>query len=571
MRVRVPALIAEARLRASAAAPHLATGRRIAEARLDRQMTQTRLAHSIGVNLWTIDRLERGEVDPSGFLLPIADATGKPLQWFESNNEPRVPEESRIRSTEPLSSEAAGGRRLVLGTIVVLVTIRFFTEVFSVLPGAAAFADIPLLMLLSFAVVTRKRGTDSSGRTQSTATFLIPAVLFLAIATVSAVANLSRVEPAPALVFLYGFLAPVLFYYATYRLWPPGESRALSRTLVALGVLQFAVVVVVDLPRFAAEGNPDEISGTFGNNAYQLVFFLIIFATLVAGIATFEKGRTAARFAPLLLVSTFIVIFLAQYRALLVATAISVVAAGMLLSSVRGRGFMTAAVALMALVLGFSYVASHFPTTKFAPTVTAIRANPGEFISGRLVPFREALRLYGDSPQFIPIGTGPGTYSSRAWEIFAGVGNPANAEGSEQQYASALTGGRAYRTDVSDKYILPHIAFAESVLGSKALKSPFSTYTSLLAEVGLTGFLTVTFIYLLGLTRAVKSAVGIMRIAEPGDALPALALATAVAFLLLLQMAFLENWWEVARVTVPTWMLLAVVTKELDSRGRRAR
>ncbi len=44
-------------------------------------------------------------------------------------------------------------------------------------------------------------------------------------------------------------------------------------------------------------------------------------------------------------------------------------------------------------------------------------------------------------------------------------------------------------------------------------------------------------------------------------------LATAIAFLTLVQMAFLENWLEVTRLTFVAWAMLAVSAKELDARG----
>jgi hypothetical protein len=52
------------------------------------------------------------------------------------------------------------------------------------------------------------------------------------------------------------------------------------------------------------------------------------------------------------------------------------------------------------------------------------------------------------------------------------------------------------------------------------------------------------------------------------DPLPALAIACTIAFVVLVQMAFLENWLEVVRVTIPAWVLLAVVLKEYGARSR---
>ncbi len=74
----------------------------------------------------------------------------------------------------------------------------------------------------------------------------------------AAVANLSRVDIAPALVFVYGILSPLLVYGAVRRLWPVGRALAASRLLVALGTVQLVVVAAIDIPRFASAKNPDD-------------------------------------------------------------------------------------------------------------------------------------------------------------------------------------------------------------------------------------------------------------------------------------------------------------------------
>ena len=74
-------------------------------------------------------------------------------------------------------------------------------------------------------------------------------------------------------------------------------------------------------------------------------------------------------------------------------------------------------------------------------------------------------------------------------------------------------------------------------------------------------------VYLAALLRSFRTARQLIVHATPGDPLPALALATTIAFLTLLQMGFLENWLEVTRITFIAWITFAVVTKELDARG----
>jgi hypothetical protein len=368
------------------------------------------------------------------------------------------------------------------------------------------------------------------------------------------------------LVFLYGFVAPFAFFTAVHRLWPVGNALSASRLLVALGVTQLVVVALIDLPRFLESRNPDVISGTFGTNAYQLVFFLLVFIALLAGIFTLEPRRSAARAAPILVGLSLLTIFLAQYRALLVATAVCIVTIGLLLGR-RGRGLVTAAVVVGAFVATLSFVASAFPNLRFAPTIETFQRSPGFYAAKRLETFSIIGDLYTESPQAIVAGTGPGTFSSRAWSTFARA-ESASASNVAGGYVTALTGGSLYRTDVSERYVLTALQQPGGSL--RAVTSPFSSYTSLLAEVGVLGFLLIVFIYLRATAHAIRMAFRSVARAIPGDPLPAVLITSAIAFIALLQMAVLDNWFEVARVTLPSWALLAIAAKEYHARTQES-
>jgi hypothetical protein len=106
------------------------------------------------------------------------------------------------------------------------------------------------------------------------------------------------------------------------------------------------------------------------------------------------------------------------------------------------------------------------------------------------------------------------------------------------------------------------------VQGSHAVSSPFSSYASLLAEVGVLGFAIIVGIYLIAVQHAWRMSRSVLSGASLGDPLPALALATTVAFLTLVQMALLENWLETTRVTFIAWAMLAVCLKEFDARDQ---
>jgi hypothetical protein len=377
--------------------------------------------------------------------------------------------------------------------------------------------------------------------------------------------NLSRVEVGPVLVFVYGFLAPVGIYTAVYRLWPPGHARAVTRLLVFLTVVQLLVVAGIDLPRFLRTDNPDEISGTFGTNAYQLVFFLLTALGALAGIFTFERGRLAARAAPFLVVLALVAIVLAQYRALLLSTALTIVVIGLLLGGGRARAWVALGIAAVSFVMVLQFVASNLPFLKFGTTLSTIQTNPTYYASERFAALSTVGTLFSDNPRFIVTGSGPGTFSSRGWQTFANAGSESrsNVQG---RYVRLLGTNEPYSTDVSERYIQSRQQTRLVIEGSGAVTSPFSSYTSLMAEVGVLGFLCILGLYIAATLRALSMARDGIRRAQTNDPLPAILVATSVAFVLLLQMAVLENWLEVTRVTFIAWALLAIGSKELAAR-----
>jgi transcriptional regulator with XRE-family HTH domain len=546
---------------------HAEIGVRLAEARRGAGMTQTDLARRLGVSLWTVEQLELGRGDFAAHERGITNATGTQPNWFREaipTSEQAPPHEhSTRRRVRRLAFRRQSGRDLVLVSISLLVLIRFFTEIVPILPRAANFIDIPLFVILALAGLLRSRSFRGAG--SAYIGFAVPVFLFLALCAFAVTLNPSRVEPGPVLVFLYGFLAPIGVYAAAYRLWPAGNALRLSRLLVALAAVELLVVFLIDLPRFISSSNPDVVSGTFGTNAYQLVFFLLVVTGLIAGIFTLEKGRLAARFAPLFFVLLLGTILLAQYRALLVTTGFTVILiAALLRSSVRG--VLSAALVGLSLVFTFSYVASHFPILRFSSTLSTLKTSPGFYASKRLHAATAVGNLYSDNPRFMITGTGPGTFSSRAWGTFA-FATSRSRSNVQGRYVAALTGAKTYQTDVSDKYVLP--TYGTTVIqGSTAVTSPFASYLSLLAEVGLPGFLLLVGMYFWATARALKLTAKSLRRRAPRDPLPALLLACSVAFTVLLQMALFDNWLEVTRLTFLSWMLLAVCSKEIDERAR---
>jgi hypothetical protein len=283
---------------------------------------------------------------------------------------------------------------------------------------------------------------------------------------------------------------------------------------------------------------------------------------LVAGIYTFESKRLAARLAPFFFVATLLTILLAQYRSSLLTLATTALLIAVLLGFLKVRGAVVSVIIAVTIALSLSYVSSLYPELKYTSTLSTLTSEPGLYVSKRLGIVGDIGSLYTDNPRFIVTGTGPGTYSSRAWYTFQPAGK------SKKGIGFQTAGKQGYQTDVSRKYVEPRLGrtTAESVGGSYAVTSPFSSYTSLLAEVGIAGFVAMVLIYGGAFLAATRMTIRSLRRPSPQDPLPGLLLACTAGFFILLQLAVLDNWWEVTRLTFILWALLAVATKEFSAR-----
>lgn len=461
------------------------------------------------------------------------------------------------------------GRNLVLITLISVVVVRLFTDVLAVAPRFLNFIDAPLLGILFLYAIVGPNGKVQKDRLSSP--FRLALGLLLLICLISTLTHLERVAAGPGMLFVYGYVSPLLIYFVVLKIWPPGQAGALVDTLISLGILQLLIVTFVQLPRFFGAGNnPDFITGTFGENPYQLVIFLLIFGSLVAAMSVYQPRHLAARLKIPLMLGSFLVIFLAQFRAFLVTVALVVVVTGLLIrqrtrwhTNARIRGIVTATTTGATLAIGFTFVAIVYPEHKLLPTVGLLGEQRSAVLAGKLSGAKNVWRLYQDEPSAVVAGTGPGTYSSRAWRTFSviGTGQTVDAAGA---YASRFLGQERYRTDVADKYVLPQLGAA--LFGSEVLAQPWSSFLSLLAEVGLGGFLVVTGAYAVAFLRCRQMLKHTLRYSRSGDPLPGLLVATAVAIFVLVQAALLDNWLESTRVTFLAWTCLAVCTKEFSAR-----
>ena len=541
------------------------TGQRLAQARRSAGLSQRGLADRLGVPIWGVEQMESGKADPAPYLTEISALTGQPLTYFlVPARQARGDEEVIVEDLGEETTDTIPRRFLVLGALTVLMLIRFFTETIDLFPKWWTFVDIPIFVAILLFAIGAQTWRQPPPQLRA---IVALAVLLIGIIGVSVMTNLGRLEAAPAAVYIYMVLSPVAWAVAIYRLWPGGNAALVTRWLFLIGVIEVVVVLLFNIPLFLSMRNPDVISGTFGENGYQLVLVLFVIISSLAGVLAYDRKRPVARFAVPAIIAFSLIIFLVQYRTLLVTLALSVMLIGYFMRG-RARSVLVGATLVMVIAGAFYAVSSSFSELKYQQVQDiAQQGGPMVFIDARLGVASDVVNLYADNPRYVLTGTGPGTFSSRAWRTFGVADNPEKTVAGN--FVQRFTGGEVYRTDVSDQYTVPRLRAQEVIGGSVQLTQPYSSYTAAAAEVGMGGLILLGAIYIIAFMWAAKITQAAVRERLPSDPIVPIALAATVAFFVLLQLGALENWLEVTRMTFFAWALLAIAAKERQTRLER--
>ena len=173
--------------------------------------------------------------------------------------------------------------------------------------------------------------------------------------------------------------------------------------------------------------------------------------------------------------------------------------------------------------------------------------------------------MFAENPETIILGTGPGNFLSRANYTFnyeinikdKGVGGIIK-EVFGIKYASF--------SDYHYKYVYNSIS-REVVLGTFQLSNPASSYLSALTETGIIGGITIITLYVFLIFKSIRF---FRNIREKRPEYIPLSIALIAASTYVFQLAFLDYYWEMARVTLPLWFLFwavktAAFSKSIDN------
>ena len=454
----------------------------------------------------------------------------------------------------------------VIFFFVVLLTSRFFSETLAVLPKAMDIVDlavIPLLLVFSL-LSSDNRGVDLGLHRRI---FRLVCV-FTLLWAISWAANLDRVIYPAAVLFLFGMLEGPLLFLALNRLIRNKRKFGLqmARIIGIMVLVEAAAVIFVNIPIFAATGNPDVISGTFGNNPYQFSAFLIVMGGFYLGrMRVSTKSIIYGVVIQIFIFGTFILL---QWRT---ATPAFFASYLVLLGILYGRRILRLSLIVAVLAAIGYYIFSFIQTSDLNlkyEDLAVIYENPTSLADiGKVLSYVNTVEMYSEEPTTILVGSGPGTYVSRANYIFSIEASAEKTKG-VSQIIRAVFGDEPYSTEVSNRFIRP-LYDMEARFGSMQSNNPASSVLAAGAETGIPGLVVIGMIYGAVLINAIRFLRYSLSILD--RQLISLSSALVIGTVYLCIICLLDNYLEISRVTLPVWLLLWTVSVLVrDQRVTRA-
>jgi len=441
---------------------------------------------------------------------------------------------------------------------------RFLSEKIGFLPKEVDLINFPFATLLIFFLIIRI-GVKTRHKKFTIEEKKIYKVLFIFVlfAILSMIVNYDIIFLPASILFFLGFLEGPILFIALSHLVSRRDKFILQvkKLFIFLFWLNVFIVLFIDLPMFIITGNPDLISGSYGNNTYQFSMLLLIMGGLLFGENYLTRRKFVIVFFTQLLI--LFIFYLSQFRSGLPFFLLAYV---VMISLLYGKRIVRAVLLYSLIMIVFVFLLSFlikrdyvFGNLKYDDLIVLL-SHPEEATEfGKIQAYFFSAEMFKDNPHLFLFGVGPGGYLSRANYTFSteiataiyrqkGVANIIrNTFGISEPYTNDFI--RRYRGRISN----------EMFYGSYQLSNPQSSYLSLITEIGLIGgvFFISLYFYLL------KKSIEYFRIIkEHSTEYIPISIALVGSIVYLLGLAFLDNYWEMARVTLPVWLLFWTVANK---------
>lgn len=438
------------------------------------------------------------------------------------------------------------------------LTSRFFSEKLKILPKSLDVINYPLCLLLliflGFSIKNRKVKISDETKFILWSFFIVTLTFILSI-----LFNSRRILPEGTLLFYIGFMEGPILYLALDKLTKNTEKllNNINRIFLYLLVINLILIFFVDIPVFLISNNPDVISGTYGNGTYQFSLLLVICGGYLLGYNYIKKSKLWVTILSQILI--LFVFYLSQFRSGL---PFFLVAYFFMLLKLYGRKLI-----LRIIPIGIIFIflfSSIYILTREERAMQGLRfedwieiiTDPSKFMQfGKFQIYGNALNMWKDYPETFVIGTGPGNFLSRANYTFT-YELKRTDKGVGAVISQVFNINYPYFTDVHLKYVY-HSIKPEAVLGTWQFSNPYTSYLSGITEIGIIGGSIIILLYIYLIRKSFRY-FNTISIKADSKFLP-LSVALIGSSIYLFGLAFLDNYWETSRVTLPVWLLFWAV------------
>ena len=447
---------------------------------------------------------------------------------------------------------------VVILFISILLISRLFSETFGIIPKVIDVVDIiviPIFLLLCTIRSVKKKKSSTFRHIVSMV------IMFVILSCVSILVNWDRVYLGPASLFIFGMLEGPLLYISLNLLIENKDDliNKIYKFYNFIIIIEILAVLLISIPAFITTQDPDKVSGTFGNNCYQFSVLLSIMGGICLGRYYLQQKKNFLYLIGLLF---FLIVFiLLQYR-----TALPVFLASYAIGFVILYGKKFIRLSIVLVIIGFSfgygmsYVSSSDLNLKY-DDLLVLAANPSVVLNyGKVKSYINTWLMYEEYPYMAVVGSGPGTFVSRANYTFTIEMSGSKAKG-VGVILQAIFGNQNYYTDVQIKYILPLYSM-DLLFGSIQINNPNSSILANAAEIGISGLLIICILYGASLRRCIQY----LQYAKLRRDVILIPLSTGlmISFMYFIFISPLDNYMEIARVSIPIWLLFWAVSNKIE-------
>ena len=460
-------------------------------------------------------------------------------------------------------------RFLLYSLLIFNVTLKFFTNHLNVIPRIFNVVDVMIVLIFLFLFIAYRSKNSAKFRFKNVLKYLL---LFNAVMFFGTLLNLDYFYYKPAISQIIMFNEPIILFLILVNLRFSIRDIEMFRKLL-LFLISFEVIIgVMQLPTYITTGQSESLMGTFQHNAEQYAAFIMLGIFYLIGKAQIYPQKKGYYFT--IIIGILVMVLIIDNKASWLGVAASIF---YLLDRISrqdsGATHRVKHIIIFAIlcVICFSVVIRNSRSIhKFGGLREAWHT--GNFLNiGKIKAYRDVFAAYHNHPHMLFIGSGPGTFYSRAGRRFYNISESMYSEYSplfheretEQVYrTSDSMSGVIKRTLTNPFYKQFYDNDKIYGLGSGTTDEPFSSYAGLLGETGIIG----TFLYLaIYITILKKLSFYLNRYKEDQNIYPLIAACLGcLAYTMVLSLY--RGWFEVGRMTTILWSMIAMVVTyvELD-------